>query len=104
MIRWLIVLIHLVEAGLKSRRNLLLENLALRHQLLVLRRSSNRLRLTLIDRVLSAWLSVVWDSWRIRLCLVQPSTASTLGYSYRKKTNQTMISRGNMTGIVHLKI
>jgi hypothetical protein len=29
MIRWLIVLIHLVVGGLKSRRNLLLENLAL---------------------------------------------------------------------------
>ena len=61
MIHWLIVLIRLVVAALKSRRNLLLENLALRHQLLVLGRSSNRPRLTPIDRALWAWLSQAWD-------------------------------------------
>jgi hypothetical protein len=33
MVRWLTVVLRLAEAGLKSRRNLLLENLALRHQL-----------------------------------------------------------------------
>jgi hypothetical protein len=74
MIHWLIVLIRLVLTGLKSRRNLLLENLALRHQLLVLRRSSNRPRLTPIDRVLWAWLTQVWDGWKICLSLAQPST------------------------------
>jgi len=74
MICWLIVPIRLVVAGLKSRRNLLQENLALRHQLLILRRSSNRPRLTPIDRALWAWLSRVWDGWKTRLCLVQPST------------------------------
>jgi hypothetical protein len=36
----------LVRTGLKSRRNFFLKNLALRHQLLVLRRSSNRPPLT----------------------------------------------------------
>ena len=61
MICWLIVLIRLVVAGLNTRRNLLLENLALRHQLLVLRRIFNWLRLTPIDRTLWAWLSRVWD-------------------------------------------
>ena len=74
MICWLILLIRLVVAGLKSRRNLLLENLALRHQLLVLRRSSNRPRLTPVDRALWAWLSQVWNGWKIRPCLVHPST------------------------------
>jgi hypothetical protein len=42
MIRWLNIVLRLLVAGLKSRRNLLLENLALRHQLLVLSRGSNR--------------------------------------------------------------
>jgi putative transposase len=74
MICWLIILLRLVLAGLKSRRNLLLENLALRHQLLVLCRSSNRPRLTPIDRALWAWLSRAWDGWEICLSLVQPST------------------------------
>ncbi len=71
---WLIVLIRLVVAGTKFRRNLLLENLALRHQLLVLRRSFNRPRLTPIDRALWAWLSQIRDGWKSWLCLVQPST------------------------------
>jgi hypothetical protein len=71
---WLIVLIRLVVAGVGSRRNLLLKNLALRHQLLVLRRSSSQPRLTPIDRAPWAWLSQVWDGSKRRLCLVQPST------------------------------
>src|ERR1019366_3627175 len=51
MIRWLTLVLHLAVAGLKSRRNLLLEIPALRHQLLVLSRSSKRPRLTTLDRV-----------------------------------------------------
>jgi hypothetical protein len=42
MIYWLIALIRLAMAGLKSRRNLLPEILPLRHQLRDLRRSSIR--------------------------------------------------------------
>ena len=74
MIRWLNIVLRLLVAGLKSRRNLLLENLALRHQLLVLSRGSNRPRLTPLDRALWAWFSHVWNRWKTRLCLVQPST------------------------------
>jgi hypothetical protein len=46
MIRWLTLALHLAVAGLKSRRSLLLEMLALQDQLLVLSRSSKRPRLT----------------------------------------------------------
>ena len=74
MIRWLTLALHLAVAGLKSRRSMLLEMLALRHQLLVLSRSSKRPRLTPLDRVLWAWLSQAWGGWKSRLCLVQPST------------------------------
>jgi hypothetical protein len=74
MIRWLTLALHLAVAGLKSRRSLLLEMLALQHQLLVLSRSSKRPRLTPLDRVLWAWLSQAWGGWKSRLCLVQPST------------------------------
>ena len=55
MNRWLTVVLRLVVAGLKSRRNLLFENLALRHQVLVLCRRSKRPRLTPLDRALWAW-------------------------------------------------
>jgi len=74
MIRWLTLALHLAVAGLKSRRSLLLEILALRHQLLVLSRKSKSPRLTPLDRVLWAWLSQAWGGWKSRLCLVQPST------------------------------
>ena len=51
-----------------------LENLALRHQLLVLQRSAGRPRLARWDRVFWVWLSRVWVSWRSTLVIVQPAT------------------------------
>ena len=57
---------------LKSRRNLLLENWALRHQTLVLTRTAKRPRWTSLDRALWVWLSLTWSRWRIALRLVQP--------------------------------
>jgi hypothetical protein len=54
MIRWLTPVLFLAVAGLKSRRYLRLEILALRHQLLVLSRKSNRPRLTPLVRCVEA--------------------------------------------------
>ena len=51
-----------------------LENVALRHQLLVLQRSGGRPRLARWDRILWVWLSRVWASWRASLVIVQPAT------------------------------
>jgi hypothetical protein len=51
-----------------------LENVALRHQLLVLQRSAGRPRLARWDRILWVWLSRVWASWRASLVIVQPAT------------------------------
>src|SRR5260370_25926209 len=48
----------------KSRATLHLENLALRHQLSVLRRSVKRPKLTSADRLLWAWLCEVWIASR----------------------------------------
>jgi hypothetical protein len=58
------VLVAAVSAALKSHAALQLENLALRHQLGVLRRSVNRPKLTSADRLLWAWLCEVWIDWR----------------------------------------
>lgn len=51
MVVWLILILHLAAASLKSRRSVLLENLALRQQLLALNRGSKRPRLTPLDRL-----------------------------------------------------
>jgi len=63
-------------AGLRSstRGNLLLESLALRHQLGVLARSDRRFRPC--DRLLWVCLRRLWPWWREALVLVQPATVA----------------------------
>lgn len=52
-----------------------LENLALRQQLGVLRRSApQRLKLTPADRIFWVWLRRVWGDWRSALVIVKPET------------------------------
>ena len=59
----------------RSRAALQVEILALRHQIGVLRRSAKkRPKLTVVDRVLWAWLSGVWADWRSALVVVKPET------------------------------
>ena len=68
------VLAAAASAAFKSRATLQLENLALRHQLGVLRRSVKRPKLTSADRLLWAWLCEVWSDWRSALVIVKPET------------------------------
>lgn len=57
----------------RSRAALQLENLALRHQIGVLQRSTRRRpRLTPVDRLVWVWLSRVWSGWRSTLAIVHP--------------------------------
>lgn len=70
MFRWLRFVIGLAQAMAKSRRNLLLENIALRHQLLVLSRKTKPTQLTAVDRALWIWLSLVWNRWTSVLRMV----------------------------------
>jgi putative transposase len=62
------------STAFKSRATLHLENLALRHQLGVLRRSVKRPKLTSADRVLWAWLCELWIDWPSSLVIVKPET------------------------------
>jgi putative transposase len=63
-----------LRAWLLGSTPIALENLALRHQLLVLQRSVVRPRLSRWDRILWVWLSRVWTDWRSSLVIVQPAT------------------------------
>lgn len=58
----------------RSRHSLLIENLALRQQLAVLRRRRNRPRITLIDKVFWISLRCFWSSWKNALIVVKPET------------------------------
>jgi hypothetical protein len=58
-----------------SQAALQVENLALRHQIGVLRRSAKkRPKLTVADRFFGAWLSGAWADWRSALIIVKPET------------------------------
>ena len=63
-----------IFSSLRSRQSLVLENIALRHQLEVLRRNAKIPRLKARDRVLWVILSRFWTCWRKNLVIVQPKT------------------------------
>ena len=59
----------------RTQRELALENLALRHQLAVLRRTSPaRIPTQRIDRVLWSWIAGAWKDWRSASLLWKPDT------------------------------
>jgi len=64
----------LVVRSFRSRRDLLLENLALRQQLAVLARNLPHSRFSSSDRLFWVALRKLWPAWRQTLVLVQPET------------------------------
>jgi hypothetical protein len=75
MLNVLSTLLAALGSILRSRAALELENLALRHQIGVLRRlAKRRAKLTPLDRLFWAWLSHIWGDWRSALTIVQPET------------------------------
>jgi len=73
------------------------ENLALRHQLAVLRRGSKRPQLRQTDRLLWAWLSCVWSGWREAVVIVKPETV--IAWRRRKfREYWTKLSRSGKPG------
>ena len=75
MLIFLTTLLAALRAICRSRAALELENLALRHQIGVLQRSTTkRPKLTAGDRMLWVFLSRVWRDWRSALAIVKPET------------------------------
>jgi putative transposase len=74
MITLLLHLLPLLPLLCGGHRQLALENLALRQQLAVYKRTTNRPRLRRSDRLLWVWLSRVWPAWRQALVIVAPAT------------------------------
>src|SRR5262249_43665494 len=74
MVRWLGILCGTLRSTVRTRRELALENLALRQQLAVWKRRQPRPRLTEMDRIFWVLLSRWWTGWRQSLQLVRPET------------------------------
>lgn len=58
----------------RSRRSLLIENLALPQQLAVLKRQNSRPRLAALDKLFWVVLRRFWSSWKAALIVVSPDT------------------------------
>ena len=74
MLRLLRLLFVLFVRSFCSRRDLLLENLALRQQLAILKERRPRPRFSASDRLFWTTLSRLWSKWQRALILVQPET------------------------------
>src|SRR5262245_2741732 len=62
------------KASLSGQSNLALENLALRQQLVILKRTQKRPVISTKDRLFWVWLSRIWSEWRAPLLIVKPAT------------------------------
>jgi transposase InsO family protein len=74
MLRLLRLLFELAARSVCSRRDLLLENLALRQQLGALKQRHPQPRLAAPDRLFWVVLRRLWPEWKRSLVLVQPET------------------------------
>ena len=74
MITLLLHLFRLLPFLFGGHRQLALENLALRQQLAVYKRTLPRPKLRTVDRLLWVGLARVWTSWRQALVIVSPDT------------------------------
>lgn len=74
MLELVLLALRTVWAALRRRGAVVAENLALRHQLGVLRRSAKRPQLRRFDRALWVMLRRLWRGWSEAVILVRPET------------------------------
>ena len=74
MLRLLRLPFGLLVRSVRSREDLLLENLALRQQLAVLARKQRKPKISATDRLFWVLLRRFWAGWKKSLILVQPET------------------------------
>ncbi len=74
MLSLLRALLASVRAAFRTRRDLALENLALRQQLALFNQRAPHPPISSIDRAFWSWLSRLWAGWRGALLIVKPET------------------------------
>jgi len=67
----LLTIVRALVSVFQSQRSLAVENLALRHQFIVLQRTARRPGLSKADRLLWVLLSRLWSGWRETLTIVR---------------------------------
>jgi hypothetical protein len=103
MLRLLIrATVWLVRAALRSRDDLVLENLALRQQLAIYKDKRPRPQLTDSARAFWVGLRAAWPGWRNALILVQPDTVvrwhrQGFGWFWRRKCRSRPRGRSPVT-------
>src|SRR6266436_4098525 len=75
MITLLLHLLRLLPILCGGHRQVALENLALRQQLVVYKRTATRPRIRETDRLFWVWLTRIWTGWKQPLVIVTPDPA-----------------------------
>ncbi len=86
------IVLWLVRTLFRTRTDLVLENLALRQQLIVLRRVRQRPRLQREDRVFWLWLARSWKAWQQALMLLKPEIPC---WSVRERSHFSLFRLGD---------
>ena len=97
MQEFILLLLRFVATFFKSKAVLQAENLALRHQLCVLHRSTKRPKIQPADRVLWSVLARVWSDWKDALIFVKPDTVIRWQRK-RFKAHWTKLSKSGKPG------
>jgi len=71
-----LVVIRNIALACRGHHELVLENLALRQQLMAVKRSGRRTRVRSLDRLFWIALAATWRRWRTALVVVQPNTVA----------------------------
>jgi len=79
MLDTVIALLRIFRSTLRTRRDLAMENLALRQQLIVAKRHMKRSSLTNVDRLFWVALARYWPRWRDVITIVKPDTVTPTG-------------------------
>lgn len=74
MLGLILSVVRSLLANFQARHQLVLENIALRHQLIVLKRTVPKARFKNTDRLLWLVLRAVWSRWRGALEIIRPET------------------------------
>ena len=105
MLAALVVLLRTLGLLCSGHRAIALENVALRQQLSIFRRTVKRPHLRTSDRVFWVLLAKAWQDWRTALIVVQPDTVvrwhrQWLRRRWTQRSTRTRLGRPSTTAAI----